>query len=303
MVLVHGDTSSALMAALAAFYQQIPVAHVEAGLRSHNEYNPFPEEKNRTLIAKLAHWHFAPTLKAKQNLLADGVIESAIYQVGNTIVEAAQMGVSKLDNYRKIASKEETALLDQLATQINGKKMILVTVHRRENQEQNIARIAKAVLDLLTSHDDMIAVWPVHPNPVVKNAVYGEIEKADSAVAARLYMSEPLDYPALLWVLKNSWITLTDSGGIQEEAVALGTPVLVLRETTERPEVIEAGAGLLIGADPKNIVACVDGLYANPARHKEMCHAKNPFGDGTTAKQICNILLSDTTRSSYAQAV
>lgn len=289
-VLVHGDTSSALMAALAAFYKKVPVAHIEAGLRSHNDYNPFPEEMNRVLIAQLAHWHFAPTARAKQNLLSEGVDESHIHVVGNTIVEAAQLGMAKLAGYRKRNANAGTQLIDSIEPRLLHHKMIVVTAHRRENQEANVRKIALAVQEILQKHSDMIVVWPVHPNPAVKSVVYSVMESLPESVRSRLYLTEPLDYPVLLWALKNAWLTLTDSGGIQEEAVAVSTPALVLRETTERPEIIEAGAGMLIGTEKSDIVSQVNMLYRNSDRYDAMCHAKNPFGDGTTASMICSIL-------------
>jgi UDP-N-acetylglucosamine 2-epimerase len=292
-VLVHGDTSSALMAALAAFYQQRAVGHVEAGLRSHNEYNPFPEEKNRVLIGRLARWHFAPTERAKENLLAEGVDPAKIYVVGNSVVEAAQLGAARSESYRAQATPEEAGLLDALSGLPEGAKLVLVTVHRRENQENNIARFAEAISQLLEKHQDLVVVWPVHPNPIVKKTVYNQLKNVSNSVAQRLHLTAPLDYPVLLWVLKHSWLVLTDSGGIQEEAVSLDTPVLVLRETTERPEVIEAGAGLLVGVDKSNIVSQVEDLLSNSKRYDSMCVAQNPFGDGTTAKQISDILIKD----------
>jgi UDP-N-acetylglucosamine 2-epimerase (non-hydrolysing) len=286
MVLVHGDTSSALMAALAAFYQQIPIAHVEAGLRSHNGYDPFPEEKNRVLVAQLAQWHFAPTTRARDNLLAEGISDKAIHVVGNTIVEAAQLGTSKIDTGKNafITSLEKTA---------NGKKLVLVTMHRRENQASNIKQIAEAVLTLMKKHEDLCVVWPVHPSPKVEAAVRSVLGSIAPELASRMHLTKPLDYPTLLWVLKNSWLVLTDSGGIQEEAVALHAPVLVLRDTTERPEVIEAGAGLLIGTVPETILSHVETLYNDSAKHETMRKAKNPFGNGTTAGLICNVLLKE----------
>ena len=252
IVLVHGDTSSAFISALAAFYQQREVAHIEAGLRSYNEYNPFPEEKNRVLIAKLARLHFAPTIRAKENLLAEGVKKSAIHVVGNTGVDAANLGIKKLENSALTSRSDE------------NKKLLLVTMHRRENLDGNIVSVAKAIVDLLEKHDDLTLVWSVHPNPKVKIAVHNILSKTAPAIAQRINLTEPLDYPTLLCMLKNSWLVLTDSGGMQEEAVALSTPVLVLRETTERPEIIEVGAGI-----------------------------KNPFGDGTAAVKICDILVGD----------
>jgi UDP-N-acetylglucosamine 2-epimerase (non-hydrolysing) len=304
IVMVHGDTSSALMSALAAFYQKRKIAHVEAGLRSNNEYDPFPEEKNRVLIGQLAKWHFAPTSRAKNNLLAEGVPDHKIHVVGNTVVDAALLGVEKINSALIEAEKPENNnsenseaenydLIHKIKSQISGKTLLMVTVHRRENHGKNIASIAKAVLQILQENKDFIVVWPVHPNPKVKDTVYYAFENVSADIMSRLYLTEPLNYPILLWIMKNSWLILTDSGGIQEESVALNTPALVLRETTERPEIIEAGAGILVGTDGKNIIAQVDRLKNNKDVYKSMCNVKNPFGDGTTAKSICEIILRE----------
>ena len=283
-VLVHGDTSSALMASMAAFYQQIPIAHIEAGLRSHNEYNPFPEEKNRILIGQLAHWHFAPTKGAQQNLLAEGIDDAHIHMVGNTIIEASYLGISKL-------AFHQSELIEKLTPFLDSQRMVMVTMHRRENQEYNIKLIAQSVVEMLEQHRDMCVVWPVHPNPKVQNAVHSVLTNASATIIERLHITKPLDYPVLLWVLKNSWLAMTDSGGIQEEAAALNIPVLVLRDTTERPEIIESGAGIMVGTKPKNILMQIKTLTQNPYKHKFMSEAKNPFGDGTSATSICDILL------------
>ncbi len=288
MVLVHGDTSSALMAAMAAFYQKRPIAHIEAGLRSHNEYNPFPEEKNRVLIGQLAQWHFSPTGGAKQNLLAEGIDPSHIYMVGNTIVESARLGLSKLAAYQNGNSCD---LIETLKPHLAAKRMVMVTMHRRENQESNITLVARSVVEMLKRHTDMYVVWPVHPNPKVEKAVHSALEGVPAAITDRLHMTKPLDYPVLLWVLKNSWAVMTDSGGIQEEAAALNVPVLVLRDTTERPEIIESGAGLMVGTQQKNILLQLEKLTKDPRKHARMCEAKNPFGDGTSAAGICDVLL------------
>jgi UDP-N-acetylglucosamine 2-epimerase len=298
MVLVHGDTSSALMAAMAAFYRQCPVAHVEAGLRSHNEYNPFPEEKNRVLIGQLAQWHFAPTMRAKQNLLSEGIDASGIHVVGNTIVEAARLGLSKLASYQK---EHRCELIEQLAPSLATQRLVMVTMHRRENQESNIKLIAQTVVKLLRDRPDMTVVWPVHPNPKVEKAVYSVLEHVPAEMKGRLHITRPLDYPVLLWVLKNSWLVMTDSGGIQEEAAAMNVPVLVLRDTTERQEIIESGAGILVGTKKENILRHVERLERNPEQYRAMQNVKNPYGDGTTAAQICEHLIGkDESEKQYA---
>ncbi|MDX2074318.1 MAG: UDP-N-acetylglucosamine 2-epimerase (non-hydrolyzing) [Alphaproteobacteria bacterium] len=291
MVLVHGDTSSAVMMALASYYHQCKIAHIEAGLRSYDEYHPFPEEKNRVMIGQLAHYHFAPTARARDNLLKESIPVASIHLVGNTIVKAAQLGAQMLDTHRKGAATDIPDLVEMLDKQKNGKRMMLVTTHRRENHETGIRSIAGAVIDMLTTYPDMLIVWPLHPNPKVMAIVEQELKNLDSTLAERLHLTKPLSYPVLLWVLKHAWIVLTDSGGIQEEAVSLGTPVLVLRKTTERQELIEAGAGALVGTQKEKILAAIKALTDNPEQYDAMCNAPNPFGDSDVVHRICNILL------------
>ncbi|MDE3059907.1 MAG: UDP-N-acetylglucosamine 2-epimerase (non-hydrolyzing) [Pseudomonadota bacterium] len=294
-VLVHGDTSSALAAALASFYHQLPVAHIEAGLRSHNAFNPFPEEKNRVLIAQLARWHFAPTERAKRNLMAEGVPESHIHVVGNTIVEAAQLGSKKVEEYLAQAGDQEPMIVQKLREQAGQRKIILVTMHRRENQATNVAQVAKAVRELLERHEDIFVVWPMHPNPKIVSAVRSAIDlrSLPESAAARLHLSNPLSYPLFLWVLEHSWLVLTDSGGIQEETVALRIPVLILRETTERPEVLETGIGILTGSDKDNILKHAANFLNAREKSAAFHHFNNPFGDGTAARRICGTLLDE----------
>lgn len=293
IVMVHGDTSSAMMSALAAYYQQRKVAHVEAGLRSHEEYHPFPEEKNRILIARLARWHFAPTERARKNLLEEGTPENCIHVVGNTIVQAANLGAARLDVIRR-SGESASAFIDTLRAALPGRRMVLVTAHRRENHGAGIASVMQAVRELLERLPDLMVVWPVHPNPTIVASVNAEVSAWPASISTRIHITRPLDYPLLLWVLKHSWVVLTDSGGIQEEAVALKTPVLVLRDTTERPEVIEVGAGMIVGTDVRTIVSRVEALYADEATHAAMKSARNPFGDDTVAANICNILLGNS---------
>lgn len=291
MVLVHGDTSSALMMAMACYYHKRKIVHIEAGLRSHDEYHPFPEEKNRVLIGRLAHLHFAPTARARDNLLKEGVPDSQIHLVGNTIVKAAQIGADMLEMQRQNKPADFADLIDKLSKQKDGKRMVLVTTHRRENHENGIRAIATATIDLLKTNPDMLIVWPLHPNPKVMLIVDEVLGNIDPELAKRLYITKPLSYPVLLWILKHSWIVLTDSGGIQEEAVSLGTPVLVLRKTTERQELIETGAGTLVGAHHDKILSAIKALSENPGQYEAMRNAPNPFGDSDVVHRICNILL------------
>ena len=288
-VLVHGDTSSALMAALAAFYQQVPVGHVEAGLRSHCMYDPFPEEKNRELIGRLATWHFAPTAQARANLLREGIAPQAIHTVGNTIVDAVQLA-GRMDGARQDAIPELQQNLAPLPGLLPGRRLLLVTSHRRENLDGPLADIAGAVRDLLLESPDLLVVWPVHANPRVQEVVHGALAGLPAEAASRLFLTQPMGYAALMWLLHRAWLVLTDSGGIQEEAAAVHTPILVLRETTERPELIEAGAGRLVGTDRAAVTAAVRELATRPALAAVMRNAINPFGDGLAGQRIATLL-------------
>ena len=291
IVLVHGDTSTALMVAIAAFYHKCKIGHVEAGLRSYDEYSPFPEEKNRVLVSKLAHFHFAPTKLAVKNLRAEGVPKKQIYMVGNSIIDAAMLGVSKIAQYRSQSKGSHTDIISKLEKEIIGKKLVLVTLHRRENQNGEIEEVARTVYDLLNKYQDLLVVWSVHPNPKVKEKIYEAFAGLSGEAKGRLNLTAPLDYPTLIWILQKSWLIMTDSGGIQEEAVALKAPVFVLRTVTERPEVIESGAGKLVGTDKNNIEHEFAELYNSPEQHKSMRLVKNPFGNGKTSGKIRNILL------------
>lgn len=292
-VLVHGDTTSTWASAQAAFYLDVPIGHVEAGLRTFNAREPFPEEKNRELTARLAHWHFSPTPGAAANLRAEGIATAQIHMVGNTAVDAALGGCDRLgallDQGRPVLPPD----IDGLRTQLGGRPLVTVTAHRRENWGDGIRDVARAVAQLLAQHPELRVVWPVHGNPAVADTVRGELGQLPPPLASRLTLCPPLDYPALLWCLRHSVLALTDSGGIQEEGAALSTPVLVLRNTTERPELIEAGAGELVGTDTARIVARVGQLLAEPAALQRMRDAVNPFGDGRTAARIAEVLRQD----------
>lgn len=289
-VLVHGDTSSTLNAALAAFYQQIPIGHVEAGLRSGAMYDPFPEEMNRSLVGRVAQWHFAPTVQAAENLRSEGVPQERIHIVGNTIVDAALWGGAHLGARSDFATELIDCGLHQVPQLANGRRLLLVTAHRRENWGSGIAGIACAVRRALEAHEELCAVWPVHANRTVRDTVYAAFQGMARDPASRLVLCEPLNYAALLWVLQRAWLALTDSGGIQEEAIAVKVPVLVLRETTERPELLDAGGGILTGTDPDSICAQLDALLGDEVRHTRMRQARNPFGDGHAAEYIARIL-------------
>ena len=294
-VLVHGDTTSTLASAQAAFYQGVPIGHVEAGLRTFNHREPFPEEMNRELTARLAHWHFAPTAKAATNLRNEGVRPPGIHTVGNTAVDAALAGTARVESLLADGHAVLPAELDLLREGLAHRqwRLVTVTAHRRENWGEGIENIARAVADLLDAHPDLAVVWPVHGNPAVSDAVQAALGEKARRLEGRLTLCAPLEYPALLWCLHHSVLALTDSGGIQEEGAALSCPVLVLRNTTERPELIDAGAGLIVGTDRQRIVQTVSHLLQDPAALQRMRDAVNPFGDGTTAQQIADVLQHD----------
>ena len=293
-VLVHGDTTSTLASAQAAFYHDIPIGHVEAGLRTFMPREPFPEEKNRELTARLARWHFAPTAGAAANLAREGIADAAIHTVGNTAIDAALTTCARLDQMLADGDPALPAEIVQLRRSMGDPpRLITVTAHRRENWDDGIRNTARAVARLLVKHDDLAVVWPVHGNPAVSDSVHTELDVLARTLGGRLTLCPPLDYPALLWCLRRSVLALTDSGGIQEEGAALSVPVLVLRNTTERPELLDAGAGLLVGTDEAHIVSLVSHLLATPCELARMRSAINPFGDGHTAARIADVLQRD----------
>jgi UDP-N-acetylglucosamine 2-epimerase len=294
-VLVHGDTSSAAMAALAAFYQQITVGHVEAGLRSHQGFNPFPEEKNRELIARLATWHFAPTARARENLLKENVPDESIHVIGNTIVDAVRLANTELRDTVAHAREIESGPLKLLAQRLTPeRRLILITAHRRENLGRPLLSITRAVRELLESEPDIVVVWPVHSNPKIHVTVNEVFAGLPADLSERLFLTRPLSYPMTINLLKQAWMVLTDSGGIQEEAACMQVPVLILRETTERQELVDSGGGRLIGTRHKSIVAATRALLRNPAGHQAMRGAPNPFGDGYAAARIHDVLIGGT---------
>jgi UDP-N-acetylglucosamine 2-epimerase (non-hydrolysing) len=292
VVLVHGDTSSALYAALAAFYLQIPIGHVEAGLRTHAPYDPFPEEMNRTLIARMARWHFAPTAGATQALMNEGIAPQAIHQVGNTAVDAALQVAERTHQNPELVDWPESLRGLAVSGRVDEKasKLVLVTAHRRENWGEGITQIAQAVSTLVAERKDSLVVWPVHPNPQVREAVFLHTAQARAQYPDRLLLCDPLDYAALVVLLKQAWLVLTDSGGIQEEAAAFSVPVLVLRETTERPELIEQGGGKVVGTQPQAILNAALPLMHSTQARSTLVARSNPFGDGQAAVRIAKVL-------------
>ena len=278
LVLVQGDTTTAFAAALAAFYQQIPVGHVEAGLRTDNLYSPFPEEANRRLISQVTQLHFAPTDLAVANLQKSGVM-GEVHQTGNTVIDAL-LAVAAKNPPCPIASLAGTATAGRSLDWSAG-PVILATVHRRENWGDPLTDIADGFLGLLDRFPDLSLVLPLHRNPTVREPLIGKLGPHD-----RVFLTEPLDYSALIGAMQRSTLILTDSGGLQEEAPSLGKPVLVLRDTTERPEAIAAGTAKLIGTATADIVREASLLLSDRAAYEAMAHAANPFGDGQAAARI-----------------
>lgn len=281
-VLVHGDTTTTQAASLAAFYQQIPVGHVEAGLRTGDIYSPWPEEANRKLTSILARWHFAPTEQSRQNLLAESVPEQNIYITGNTVIDALLEVSQKLKSNSELSQKiaANFEFLD------NDKKMILVTGHRRESHGAGFERICQALANIAREFQDVQIVYPVHLNPNVREPVNRLLKDIEN-----IYLIEPLEYMEFVYLMNRSTIILTDSGGIQEEAPSLGKPILVMRETTERPEAVEAGTVKLVGTDVKEIVNGCATLLTDQKAYDEMSFAHNPYGDGQACQRIINALL------------
>ena len=307
VVLVHGDTTTSTAAALAAFYMQIPVGHVEAGLRTHNIYSPWPEEMNRQITGRIAAYNFAPTPLSKANLLREAVAEDSITVTGNTVIDALYWVVNKIKEDKALNSELQT-LLAQAGYDVNrladGKKLVLITGHRRENFGDGFINMCTAIRDLTQKYPDVDFVYPMHLNPNVRKPiaeVFGEHvvnKEALSAtspmgggqVGANMFFIEPLEYLSFVYLMEKSTIVLTDSGGIQEEAPGLGKPVLVMRDTTERPEALEAGTVKLVGTNYDKIVAEVSALLDDQAHYDAMSKAVNPYGDGLACGRIVDTL-------------
>lgn len=288
VVLVHGDTTTSTAAALAAFYQQIPVGHVEAGLRTHNIYSPWPEEMNRQITGRIATYHFAPTLLSKQNLLAEGVKEEHIYVTGNTVIDALYMVVDKIKNDKDLDAELEKQL-KQAGYDVNRltgeKKLVLITGHRRENFGDGFIHMCTAIKDLTKKYPDVDFVYPMHLNPNVRKPIH-EVFGEDLSNLGNMFFIEPLEYLSFVYLMEKSTIVLTDSGGIQEEAPGLGKPVLVMRDTTERPEALEAGTVKLVGTSYDKIVNEVSTLLDDQNYYEIMSKAINPYGDGKACDRI-----------------
>lgn len=294
LVLVHGDTTTSMTAALAAYYQQIPVGHIEAGLRTNNIYSPWPEEINRQLIGRISNYNFAPTPTSSTNLIKEGVEEASIYITGNTVIDSLFWVVNKIksDELLNIKLKEEIRTfgydIDRLQ---KNRRMVLITGHRRENLGEGFIHIAQAIQELSTQFPNVDFVYPMHLNPNVRKSIY-EVLGNDLSHFSNMFFIEPLEYLSFIYMMEKADIVLTDSGGIQEEAPSLKKPVLVMRNTTERPEAVEAGTVILIGTDKEKIVYNVNKLLKDKTHYQQMAKAINPYGDGKACERIANILLN-----------
>lgn len=281
---MHGDTATTFATALASFYEKIPVGHVEAGLRTGDLYSPWPEEANRCLTARLAKWHFAPTIQTKNNLLNEGVAEKSIYVTGNTVIDALLMTENKL----RTNSKLQDDLRNKFSFLRVGARMVLITGHRRENFGDGFNRICEAISQLASIHQDVDFVYPVHMNPQVREPVNRILSGKSN-----IHLIEPQEYLPFVYLMGRSHLILTDSGGIQEEAPSLGKPVLVMRDTTERPEAVTAGTVKLVGTSTEAIFYGVQSLLKDDILYHKMAIAHNPYGDGRAAARIVQYLQSN----------
>jgi UDP-N-acetylglucosamine 2-epimerase (non-hydrolysing) len=302
VVFVHGDTTTSMASALAAFYQQIPVAHIEAGLRTHNIYSPWPEEMNRQITGRIATYNFAPTPLSKQNLVDEGVDESSITVTGNTVIDALNMVVNKIKSDRNLQNDIRDTLLQSglpermvhafFQPPTSNRRLVLITGHRRENFGDGFLHICQAIKTLAEKYPDVNFVYPMHLNPNVRKPIkeiFGNLVSDHRSPSANLHFIEPLEYLPFVFLMEQSTLVLTDSGGIQEEAPGLGKPVLVMRDTTERPEAVEAGTVKLVGTNYDLIVSEVSKLLDDPAYYNSMAQATNPYGDGKACGRIIDL--------------
>lgn len=292
VVLVHGDTTTSTAAAIAAFYQQIPVGHVEAGLRTHNIYSPWPEEMNRQITGRIATYNFAPTPLSCENLLKEGVDDKKITVTGNTVIDALYWAVNKIKN-DVVLNEELKQILAKVGYDterlVDGRKLVLITGHRRENFGDGFINMCSAIRDLKNKYPEVDFVYPMHLNPNVREAIH-EVFGKDLSNLGNMFFIEPLEYLSFIYLMEKATIVLTDSGGIQEEAPGLGKPVLVMRDTTERPEALSAGTVKLVGTNYDKIVNEVCTLLDNEMEYEKMSKAVNPYGDGLACSRIVNYL-------------
>lgn len=286
MIVVHGDTTSTLAAALAAYYSQVDVAHVEAGLRTNNIYSPWPEEGNRVLVSKVSNLHFAPTTQAQNHLKKEGIGPNKIFVTGNTVIDALKIVLEKINNSPTILK----ALNEKFSTYLANEKLVLITAHRRENFGAGFQSICGALAELACKFQNVNFLFPVHLNPKVRAPVFDILGDIPN-----IFLIEPVQYNEFVYLMKEADLIMTDSGGIQEEAPSLGTPVLVMRDRTERPEAVAAGTVKIVGSDKARIVKEVTQLFTNEKLYTEMRVAKNPYGDGTAAEIITKCIVDKLT--------
>jgi UDP-N-acetylglucosamine 2-epimerase (non-hydrolysing) len=284
-VLVHGDTTTTLATSMAAFYASIPVGHIEAGLRTYNITAPFPEEFNRQTISKIAKWHFAPTVLSQQNLLSENVDKSLITVTGNTVIDALHWVLKRIDKDEDRQKKLENIFNTSLSFNWKSESFVLITAHRRENFGDGFLEICSAIKELSSKYPNIHFVYPVHLNPNVSKPVYEILKGFDN-----IYLIKPLEYEPFVYLLKHSYLVLTDSGGIQEEAPSLGKPILVMRDVTERPEGVESGTVELVGSNYQHIIQGVSRLLDDKKHYQKMSQAHNPYGDGLACKRIVDVL-------------
>lgn len=295
-VLVHGDTTTSTATALAAFYRQIPVAHIEAGLRTRNIYSPWPEEMNRQLTGRIASLNFSPTEISRKNLLSEGIDKAKIKVTGNTIIDALYWVTDKLKSDQTIASEilknlsKNKIKPNLIKSWSSGRRMVLITGHRRENFGEGFFNICYAIKELAKKYPEVDFVYPVHLNPNVKKPVFEILENNDNNLISNIFLINPIDYLPFIYLMSLSYLILTDSGGIQEEAPSLGKPVLVMRDTTERPEAVDAGTVLLVGTNRDKIVSETTRLIEEKEHYLTMSKAINPYGDGHASKRIIEVL-------------
>jgi UDP-N-acetylglucosamine 2-epimerase (non-hydrolysing) len=284
-VLVHGDTTTALATAMAGFYAEVPVGHVEAGLRTCDIYRPFPEEFNRQVVSKIARWHFCPTELSRSNLIAERVSENSITVTGNTVIDSLHLVLNRIEADDMRSARLTDFINETLLFDWKSDKFVLITGHRRENFGEGFLQICEALRELAMRYQDIHFVYPVHLNPNVQEPVRSILSNLSN-----VHLIEPLDYEPFIYLLKFSYIVLTDSGGIQEEVPSLGKPVLVMRDVTERPEAVQAGTVELVGANKERIVAGVSRLLEDDYLYSKMSLAHNPYGNGTACEQILKVL-------------
>jgi UDP-N-acetylglucosamine 2-epimerase (non-hydrolysing) len=280
-VCVHGDTTTSMAASIAAFYSGVKVLHIEAGLRTNNKISPFPEEINRQITGRIADFHFAPTQKARENLLRENIKPESIIITGNTVIDSLFYSTKRIENFINPEIEELKKIVN------SKKKLILVTGHRRENHGQGLVNICQSLISIVASNTDVQVIYPVHLNPNVNETVNKILSSVEN-----IFLIPPLSYPAFIWLMNNSYIIITDSGGIQEEAPSLGKPVLVIRDTTERPEAVEAGTVILVGTIKEKIISECNKLLRDEGSYRSMSGRHNPYGDGIACKKIVDFMKS-----------